>query len=60
MLMKKSRTEVMELENDRTDFREALVKRLQETLGVAPKRERRRIERMIKWLVEGATSKPLR
>jgi hypothetical protein len=44
-------------ENGVSDFREALIERLQVTLGFAPKKERTLIERMIKWLGEGALRK---
>jgi len=43
-----------EFKNGRPDFREALIKRLQETRELAAKSERKLIESMIKWLVEDA------
>lgn len=35
------------------DFREALIERLQTTLAMASRGERRRIRSMIRWLTEG-------
>ena len=45
------------IEYETLDFGQALIERLYVTLGFAPKREKRPIERMIKWLSDGEPPK---
>jgi hypothetical protein len=41
------------LQRGTADFRQALIERLQVSLGFAPKRGKKHIDRMIKWLADG-------